>query len=105
MLLDEEISVCFVSVHAFLLHHFCPPGQSAQDGRPRYRAPITAEMIREIAVPVLVAVGDQDVIGGGADELARLIPGARAYTIPGKDHNRAVGDRSFKAEALAFFES
>ncbi|MET0407629.1 MAG: alpha/beta hydrolase, partial [Hyphomicrobium sp.] len=68
------------------------------------RAPITAEMIKEIAVPVLVAVGDQDVIGGSADELAALIPGARAYTIQGKDHNRAVGDRTFKAEALAFFE-
>jgi hypothetical protein len=51
-----------------------------------------------------VAVGDQDVIGGSAEELAKLIPGARAYTIPGKDHNRAVGDRTFKAEALAFFE-
>jgi pimeloyl-ACP methyl ester carboxylesterase len=68
------------------------------------RAPITAEMVSEISVPVLVAVGDQDVIGGSAEELAKLIPGARAYTIPGKDHNRAVGDRTFKAEALAFFE-
>ncbi|MFT3733193.1 MAG: alpha/beta hydrolase [Hyphomicrobium sp.] len=69
------------------------------------RAPITAEMIGEIAVPVMVAVGDQDVIGGSAEELAKLIPGARAFTIPGKDHNRAVGDRTFKAETLAFFEA
>ncbi len=68
------------------------------------RAPITAEMVGEIAVPVLVAVGDEDVIGGSADELAKLILGARAFTIVGKDHNRAVGDRTFKAEALAFFE-
>jgi hypothetical protein len=36
--------------------------------------------------------------------LAKLIPGARAFTIVGKDHNRAVGDRTFKAEVLAFFE-
>lgn len=69
------------------------------------RAPITAEMVGEIAVPVMVAVGDEDVIGGSAEELAKLIPGARAYTIAGKDHNRAVGDRGFKAEALAFFEN
>lgn len=69
------------------------------------RAPITAEMVGEIAAPVLVVVGETDVIGGGAEELAKLIPGARAYTIPGKDHNRAVGDRMFKAEALAFFEN
>lgn len=69
------------------------------------RAPISAEMAGEIAAPVLVAVGETDVIGGSADELAALIPGARAYTIPDKDHNRAVGDRSFKAETLAFFET
>jgi pimeloyl-ACP methyl ester carboxylesterase len=68
------------------------------------RAPITAEMAGEIAAPVLVAVGDEDVIGGSADELAKLVPGARAITLPGKDHNRAVGDRMFKAETLAFFE-
>ncbi|SFV25861.1 alpha/beta fold hydrolase [Hyphomicrobium facile] len=69
------------------------------------RAPISAEMAGEIAAPVLVAVGDVDVIGGSAEDLAKLIPGARAYVIPGKDHNRAVGDRSFKAEALAFLAS
>ncbi|RUP08739.1 alpha/beta hydrolase [Hyphomicrobium sp.] len=69
------------------------------------RAPISAEMAGEIAAPVLVAVGSTDVIGGSAAELAALIPGARAYTIPDKDHNRAVGDRSFKAETLAFFEA
>jgi len=69
------------------------------------RAPISAEMAGEIAAPVLVAVGSTDVIGGSAEELAALIPGARAYTIPDKDHNRAVGDRSFKAETLAFFEA
>ncbi len=69
------------------------------------RAPISAEMASEIAAPVLVAVGSTDVIGGSADELAAVIPGARAYTIPDKDHNRAVGDRNFKAETLAFFET
>lgn len=68
------------------------------------RAPITAEMVGEIAAPVLVAVGDEDVIGGSAEELAKLIPGAKAFTILGKDHNRAVGDRTFKSEVLAFFE-
>jgi pimeloyl-ACP methyl ester carboxylesterase len=69
------------------------------------RAPITVEMVASIAVPVLVAVGETDVIGGSPDELAKLIPGARAATMPGKDHNRAVGDRTFKAEVLAFLES
>ena len=68
------------------------------------RAPITAEMAASISAPVLVAVGETDVIGGSAAELAKLIPGARAVTMPGKDHNRAVGDRTFKSEVLAFFE-
>jgi pimeloyl-ACP methyl ester carboxylesterase len=66
------------------------------------RAPITAEMVASIASPVLVVVGETDVIGGSAEELAKLIPGARALTIRGRDHNRAVGDRAFKDEALAF---
>jgi pimeloyl-ACP methyl ester carboxylesterase len=68
------------------------------------RAPITAEMVARIVSPVLVAVGENDVIGGSAEELAKLIGGARAYTIPGRDHNRAVGDSTFKVEVLAFFE-
>jgi pimeloyl-ACP methyl ester carboxylesterase len=69
------------------------------------RAPITTEMVASISSPVLVAVGDADVIGGSAEDLARLIPGARAFAIAGRDHNRAVGDRSFKAEVLDFFEA
>lgn len=69
------------------------------------RAPITAEMVASIAAPVLVAVGDADVIGGSAEDLAKLIPGARAFTIVGRDHNRAVGDRTFKSEALSFLEA
>lgn len=68
------------------------------------RAPISVEMVGEISVPVLVAAGDNDVIAGSAEELAKLIPGARAYTIPGRDHNCAISDRTFKAETLAFFE-
>jgi pimeloyl-ACP methyl ester carboxylesterase len=69
------------------------------------RAPITAEMVAQLAAPVLVAVGETDVIGGSAADLAKLIPGARGFTIAGRDHNRAVGDKSFKAEVLAFLEA
>ena len=69
------------------------------------RAPITAEMIATIRSPVLIAVGETDVIGGSAEELARLIPRSRAFLVPGRDHNRAVGDETFKAQVLAFLES
>ena len=68
------------------------------------RQPITAEMIANIRNPVLVAVGEHDVIAGPASDLAQLIPGARAFTIPGRDHMKAVGDNAFKAEVLAFLE-
>jgi pimeloyl-ACP methyl ester carboxylesterase len=66
------------------------------------RAPITAEAVATISAPVLVAVGDGDVVGGSAPELAALIPGAEAFVIQGREHMKAVGDRSFKKAALDF---
>ena len=66
------------------------------------REPITAEMVAQIAVPVLVAVGDQDVIGGSAAELASMIPGAEAFVIEGRDHMKAVGDFRFKERVVGF---
>ncbi len=68
------------------------------------RAPLTAEMVGRIACPTLVAVGEQDVIAGSAEGLAELIPGARAITLANRDHNKAVGDKAFKAAALQFFD-
>ncbi len=41
------------------------------------RAPITAEALAALRCPVLVVVGERDVIGGSATALAALIPGAR----------------------------
>ncbi len=68
------------------------------------RAPLTAEMVGSIACPVLVAVGEDDVIAGSADGLAELIPGARAMTLANRDHMKAVGDKAFKTAALRFFD-
>ena len=68
------------------------------------RDKITAEALGEIKVPVLVAVGTKDVIGGSARGLADLIPGAEALEIADRDHMKAVGDRSFKEGVLAFLE-
>jgi pimeloyl-ACP methyl ester carboxylesterase len=66
------------------------------------REPLTREMVAGIACPVLVATGTEDVIGGQADELAQLIPGAEALPIPRRDHMLAVGDKVFKEGVLAF---
>lgn len=66
------------------------------------RAPLTPEMVAKITCPVLVATGTEDVIGGSAEDLARLIPGAEALPIPRRDHMLAVGDRVYKEGVLAF---
>ena len=66
------------------------------------RAKITKAMVEQIRVPVLVAVGTHDVIGGSASELAELIPGAEAFDIQGRDHMKAVGDKTYKAAVLDF---
>ncbi len=66
------------------------------------RDPIRPEDIARLTCPVLVAVGSDDVIGGSAETLAKLIPGARAFVIAGRDHMKAVGDRSFKDAATLF---
>jgi pimeloyl-ACP methyl ester carboxylesterase len=66
------------------------------------RDPLTAEAMATLTCPVLVAVGSEDVIGGSAEGLARLIPGASAFVIAGRDHMKAVGDRSYKDAVTAF---
>lgn len=63
---------------------------------------LTAEDVSRICVPVLVAVGSEDVGAGSAEALAALIPGAEAFEIPGRGHMKAVGDKAHKAAVLAF---
>jgi pimeloyl-ACP methyl ester carboxylesterase len=66
------------------------------------REPLTREMVGQIASPVLVVAGGDDVIAGPADDLARLIPRAEALTIPRRDHMRTVGDRGYMDGVLDF---
>lgn len=66
------------------------------------REKITEEFLARIEVPVLVAVGTDDVIGGSGPELAALIPGAKLLNIEGRDHMKAVGDARFKEGVLDF---
>ena len=73
-----------------------PPACAAR-GRP-----LSREQVAGIHVPVLVAVGTADEVAGSAQELAALIPGARALDIPNRDHMLAVGDKVFKAGVLDF---
>lgn len=66
------------------------------------RAPISADMVSLIRAPVLVAVGSDDVVGGSPEELAALIPSARAFLIEGRDHMKSVGDKRYKDAVVRF---
>ncbi|MFN3743173.1 MAG: alpha/beta fold hydrolase [Hyphomicrobiaceae bacterium] len=68
------------------------------------RDPIRPEALANLRCPVLVAVGSEDVIGGSAEELAAIIPGAEALVIERRDHMKAVGDRRYKEGVLAFLK-
>ncbi|RWB13883.1 MAG: alpha/beta hydrolase [Mesorhizobium sp.] len=64
---------------------------------------LSEQDIARIAQPTLVAVGTTDDIGGSPDELAALMPNARAFHIEGRDHMLAVGDKTFKQRVLEFY--
>ena len=58
--------------------------------------------LSSIKTPILVVVGDQDLIARNAPQLVELVPSARLVTIPGRDHMSAVPARDFKRAALDF---
>lgn len=66
---------------------------------------LTAEQMRRIDMPTLIAVGTKDDIAGSPQELAAMMPHARAVDIPGRDHMLAVGDKVFKQAVLEFYAS
>jgi pimeloyl-ACP methyl ester carboxylesterase len=66
------------------------------------RQTLSPAEVGRIAVPLLVAVGSEDPIAGSPQALAALIPGAKALTIPGRDHMLAVGDKVFRSAVLEF---
>ena len=68
------------------------------------RQVLSRQEVARIAAPVLVAVGTDDVVAGSGEALAALIPGARALSIPGRDHMMAVGDKVYKAGVLDFLQ-
>ena len=66
------------------------------------RTAFTQDMLGRLRCPVLVAVGTKDDVAGDPKPLADAIPGAQVLEIPGRDHNRAVGDLSFRKGVLEF---
>ena len=66
------------------------------------RQTLTREQAAALRMPVLVAVGTKDTVAGSAQDLAALIPGARALDIPERDHMLSVGDKVYKLGVLEF---
>jgi len=66
------------------------------------RQTLSEEEVAGITAPTLISVGTTDTVAGPAQELADLMPNARALDIPGRDHNLAVGDKAHKQGVLAF---
>jgi pimeloyl-ACP methyl ester carboxylesterase len=68
------------------------------------RQVLSREQAASIKTPTLIAVGTTDPIAGSAEELAAVMPNAKALPIPNRDHMLAVGDKVFKAGVLQFLE-
>lgn len=69
------------------------------------RLMLPAGQLAGLNLPVLVAVGSDDEIAGSPHALAALMPNATAFSIPGRDHMKAVGDEAHKAAVLDFLEA
>jgi pimeloyl-ACP methyl ester carboxylesterase len=63
--------------------------------------PTTREDLARIEIPVLVLSGETDADNGSAEELAALLPNARAQRTPG-DHGSAVAAPEFAAAIQDF---
>jgi pimeloyl-ACP methyl ester carboxylesterase len=69
------------------------------------RQVMSEEEVATIAVPTLVAVGTTDEIAGEPHRLAGLFPNGQVVDIPGRDHNKAVGDKVYKNSVLNFLST
>ncbi len=67
-------------------------------------APLTADQLASIRVPVLLAVGGADPIARNARQLADKIPTAEFFEVPGRDHTTAVPARAIKERAVEFLD-
>jgi pimeloyl-ACP methyl ester carboxylesterase len=66
------------------------------------RKAIDPALLAKIECPVLICVGTRDDVAGDPSPLEPLFRDVRLVDIPGRDHNRAVGDRVYKQAVLEF---
>lgn len=58
--------------------------------------------LARVEAPTLICAGTRDDVAGDPHPLGNLFRQADVIDIPGRDHNRAVGDRVFKQAVLEF---
>ncbi len=68
------------------------------------RAAVDLDALRRVSLPVLIVIGEGDVLVGSPKDLAAAIPGARLVTIPDRDHLTVVPDRRFKEAVVGFLK-
>ncbi len=68
------------------------------------RSVISEDELAQIKVPTLIVAGDQDVLAGSVSTLVDAIPYSEGVVLPGKDHMKAVGDKTYKLSVLDFLD-
>ena len=66
---------------------------------------LAPDRLAAIGQPVLVVCGELDDIAGSPGPLAAAFPNGNAVTIPGRDHNSAVGERKTRQAVLDFLRT
>lgn len=70
----------------------------------RNRHSFSASEMQHVQTPTLIVIGETDATTGPVGALASTIAGARAVTVPKRDHMTTVGDKVFKAAVLSFLD-
>jgi pimeloyl-ACP methyl ester carboxylesterase len=68
------------------------------------RQEILERDLLRINVPVLVVAGSEDATAGPVQPLVKALAKGEGLVLPGRDHMKAVGDRTFKEETIKFFD-
>jgi len=64
----------------------------------------TPDEVSKLSVNTLVVAGARDQLAGEPEELAAIIPGGKAATLPGCDHFSAIPHALFKAAVFDFLD-
>lgn len=64
----------------------------------------TKSVVSQLSVETLIVTGARDDLAGDPHELAALISGAKAVTLPGCDHFSAIPHALFKAAVFDFLD-